>query len=69
MIEIFILTLVLLSSCEDRKNTSVMTPTALEKHKHQKLDEPSICAELSVSECLRIIIPAIWDGEIERDCS
>jgi hypothetical protein len=73
MLKILLLMLFLLSGCEDQKNSSdatlkVMTPIVPEKHKHQKLDEPAICAELSVSECLRIIIPAIWDREVERDC-
>ncbi len=63
-----------LASCEDQKNSQSATVREKEvivvpKHKHQKLDEPAICADLSVAECLRIIIPAIWDREIERDCS
>ncbi len=74
MNKFIVLTLLLLSGCEDQKDTNDATlkqaaPITVEKHKHQKLDEPSICAELSVTECLRIIIPAIWDREIERDCS
>ncbi len=74
MIKILFLSLLLLSGCEDQKNTTDITlkpsvPIAPEKHKQQKLDEPAICAELSVAECLRIIIPAIWDREVERDCS
>jgi len=52
-----------------KKSTSLITSSAPEKHKHQRMDESSICAEISVSECLRIIIPAIWDREIEQDCS
>ncbi len=65
---------ILVVGCEDQRDSQSATvrekdSVVVPKHKHQKLDEPAICAELSVSECLRIIIPAIWDREIERDCS
>ncbi len=74
MIKVLLLTAFLLSSCEDQvgEDHAYVKPGSeqmIKKHKHQKLEEPSICAELSVNECLRIIIPAIWDREVERDCS
>jgi len=72
MLKILLLLSFLLSGCEDQKNASeVLKPTTLiapEKHTHHKADEPPICAQLSVDECLRIIIPAIWEREVERDC-
>ncbi|HIM58150.1 MAG TPA: hypothetical protein EYJ00_02365 [Gammaproteobacteria bacterium] len=75
MIKIFALLLVLLTSCEDQKNdqNGVVKDTSepvMQKHKHPLgTDDPAICANLSVAECLTIIIPAIWDLEVERDCS
>jgi len=75
MIKFFLLLVLLFSGCEDQKkdqnvvvkdtNTSTM-----QKHKHPLgADEPAICENLSVAECLAIIIPAIWDREVEKDCS
>ncbi len=74
MVKILLLMAVFVSGCEDQINAQndvvKQSPVpSVEKHKHQKLDEPAICADVSIAECLRIIIPAIWDREIERDCS
>ncbi len=45
-------------------DTSIVT-----KHKHPAdPEDPPICENLTVAECLEIIIPAIWDREVERDC-
>ncbi|MCH9646262.1 MAG: hypothetical protein K0U08_06430 [Proteobacteria bacterium] len=75
MIKFFIILALFLSGCEDQidDQNSVLkelnTPF-IKKHRHPPAPEdPPICAELSVAECLRIIIPAIWDQEVERDCS
>lgn len=43
--------------------------SVVKKHKHPASpEEPSICENLTIAECLEIIIPAIWDREVERDC-
>ncbi|MDG2394725.1 hypothetical protein [Candidatus Thioglobus sp.] len=73
MLKILLLLSFLLSGCEDQKQApdEVLKPTTLiapEKQTHHKADESPICAQLSVNECLRIIIPAIWEREVERDC-
>ena len=74
MIKVFLLLVLFFSGCEDQKNDQngvvkdTNTPT-MKKHKHPLGDdEPAICENLSVAECLTIIIPAIWDREVERDC-
>jgi hypothetical protein len=41
----------------------------MKKHLHPVKEEPPICENLTVAECLTIIIPAIWDREVEKDCS
>jgi PBP1b-binding outer membrane lipoprotein LpoB len=75
MIKVFLLLVFLFSGCEDQKNgqNEVVKNTnesTMQKHKHPLGDdEPAICENLSVAECLTIIIPAIWDREVERDCS
>ncbi|HAD99698.1 MAG TPA: hypothetical protein DCG46_02390 [Gammaproteobacteria bacterium] len=75
MIKVFLLLVLLFSGCEDQKNDQNVvvkdtnTPT-MQKHKHPPgADEPAICENLSVAECLTIIIPTIWDREVEKDCS
>ena len=73
MFKILLLLSLLMSGCEDQEHASdeVLKPTTLiapEKQTHHKADEPPICAKLSVDECLRIIIPAIWEREVDRDC-
>ncbi|HIM54371.1 MAG TPA: hypothetical protein EYI82_02660 [Gammaproteobacteria bacterium] len=41
----------------------------VKKHKHPAdPEEPPICEDLTIAECLEIIIPALWEREIERDC-
>ncbi len=74
MIKVFLLLVLLFSGCEDQKSDQGVvvkdtnTPI-VPKHKHPlRDDEPAICENLSVAECLTIIIPAIWDREVERDC-
>ena len=43
--------------------------SVVKKHKHpDNPEEPSICENLTIVECLEIIIPAIWEREVERDC-
>jgi len=43
--------------------------SVVKKHKHPASpEEPPICENLTIAECLEIIIPAIWDREVERDC-
>ncbi|WPE16038.1 hypothetical protein R5P06_05675 [Candidatus Thioglobus autotrophicus] len=72
MIKIFIILALLLSGCEDQKNDQnpVLKEPAtsiIKKHRHPPApEEPAICAELSVMECLRIIIPAIWDQVVQN---
>ena len=75
MIRVFLFLVVLISGCEEQADSpqqslkDANTPS-VPKHKHPAHpNDPPICENLSVSECLTIIIPAIWDQEIERDCS
>lgn len=74
MIRFFLLLVLLFSGCEDQKSdqNAVVKGTStstMPKHKHPLQDyEPAICENLTVVECLTIIIPAIWDREVERDC-
>jgi len=43
--------------------------SVVKKHKHPaNPEEPPICENLTIAECLEIIIPALWDREVERDC-
>ena len=75
MIKVFLLLVLLFSGCEDQKGSQNevvkdANTSTVQKHKPPlKDDEPAICENLSVAECLTIIIPAIWDREVERDCS
>ncbi len=75
MIKVFLLLVLLFSGCEDQKNDQNVVvkdtnTSTMQKHKHPLgTDEPAICENLSVAECLAIIIPAIWDREVEKDCS
>ncbi|EEZ80385.1 MAG: hypothetical protein Sup05_0821 [uncultured Candidatus Thioglobus sp.] len=41
----------------------------VKKQSYPEKEEPAICENLTVAECLTIIIPAIWDREVEKDCS
>ncbi len=80
MLKYFLLFLLLLSGCEDQKTTQDITlkennttieqnDQATKKNNHPAKEEPAICENLSVAECLTIIIPTIWDREVEKDCS
>ncbi len=71
MIKVFIILALFLSGCENQNPVLKKSDTStMKKHHHPSAPEESaICAELSVEECLRIIIPAIWDLEVEKDCS
>jgi hypothetical protein len=41
----------------------------VKKHKHPAdPEEPPICENITIAECLEIIIPVLWEREIERDC-
>jgi len=46
-----------------------MDTSVVKKHKHPAdPEEPPICENLTIAECLEIIIPVLWDREVERDC-
>ena len=74
MIKYFLILFLLFSGCEDQKdNENVIVKDAntstMHKHKHPlQDDDPAICENLTMIECLEIIIPALWDREVERDC-
>lgn len=75
MIRVFLLLVVFISGCEEQADSPQQSlkdsnTSTVPKHKHPAHpNDPPICENLSVIECLTIIIPAIWDQEVERDCS
>lgn len=61
----------LLSGCEQAEPVqeavvkSESVPSSME---NTSKEEPPICQNLSIAQCLETIIPALWSREIERDC-
>ena len=69
---LFILSLVFFSACseQDTPKQAVTKAQPPEKVSVDKEKENTpICLNLSITECLTVIIPAIWDREVEKDCN
>jgi len=72
MLKYVLILFLFISGCEDTKDPQddIVKPTSKVNSQTNNIDNNKpICQDSSVSKCLEIIIPALWDREIERDCS
>ncbi len=69
---LLILSMLFFSACSEQDTPKQAVTKAQVPEKvsvDQEKESAPICANLSVTECLTIIIPAIWDREVEKDCN